>query len=454
MFASGSAMNFITKSLACCTFLVAFASAHQACAQSSKTTSKRHVTSDPTAEELNRLLASAQEAVDKQDYATAAQDYEDYLAKKPDDAMVHFNLGYVYTALKREDDARAEYEKAIGLDPGDPKMAPAYRNLGMTLIPKDPAAAIDPLQHAAELQPQDAQVKWLLGMALENSGKLAPAIEQLQAAQKLDDKDAEIGISLGNALLNADRYVDAESAYRTTLTLNPEGDLLRQAHLGLAKSLVAQKKLDTAVAEFAAYLELAPNDNAVRIERASALVDLGKDDDALAELNRATATGPESAPTLKLRSQIYWEKKRYDDAIPVLQKAAVLLPADPDIPARLGRVYMAKKDYPNALHWFVAAYKMSPNANDLLTQVVEAEYLNQNYAAALAGLDVLAKREELPLGSLYLRATCYDKLGQIPEALDAYQKFLQLNKDQNSDMYFVSTSRLRALTRELQEKKR
>lgn len=446
-------MKFITKSLACWALLTAISCFHDTYAQSAPA-SKKHPASDPADDELNRLLASAQDAVDKQDYATAAQDYEDYLAKKPDDAMVHFNLGYVYTALKRGDDAKAEYEKAITLDPSDPKMAPAYRNLGMTLIQNDPAAAVDPLQHAAELQPQDAQVKWLLGLALENSGKLAPAIEQFQAAQKLDDKDAEIGISLGNGLLKADRYAEAESAYQTTLSLGPEGDPLRQAHLGLAKSLLAEKKLDPAVAEFAAYLELAPNDNAVRIERASALIDLGKDDDALAELDRAAAAGPESAPALKLRSQIYWEKKRLDDAISVLEKAAALSPADPDIPARLGRVYMAKKDYRNALHWFVAAYKISPNANDLLTQVIEAQYLNQNYAAALAGLDELAKREGLPLGSLYLRATCYDKLGQIQEALDAYQKFLQLNKDLNSDMYFVSTSRVRALTRELQEKKR
>jgi len=212
--------------------------------------------------------------------------------------------------------------------------------------------------------------------------------------------------------------------------------------------------MDEAVQEFAAYLELAPSDNAVRVERASALVDLGRYDDALAELDRAAAAGAEGLRALKLRSQIYWEKKRYNDAIPVLQKAADLAPGDPDIPARLGGIYMQKKDYPDALRWLVAAYKIAPNANDLLTQVIEAEYLNQSYAAALAGLDTLSKREELPIGSLYLRATCYDKLGQPAEALGAYKQFLQLNKDENSDMYFVSTSRVRALTRELQEKKR
>jgi tetratricopeptide (TPR) repeat protein len=97
---------------------------------------------------------------------------------------------------------------------------------------------------------------------------------------------------------------------------------------------------------------------------------------------------------------------------------------------------------------------MDTTATDLLGEAIEAEYLDKNYAGTLAGLDELAKRKELPLGSWYMRATCYDHLGQAAPALDAYQKFLQLNKDENSDMYFVSTARVRVLTRELQNKKR
>ena len=425
----------------------------QAPAQSSLS-AKRHSPADAAAQELNRLLVAAQDAVQKQDYEAAALDYENYLAKRPEDASVHYNLGYVYTALLRPEDAKSEYERAIALAPTDPKMAPAYRNLGMTLLPKDPAAAVGPLQQAVAFQPEDAQSKWLLGTALERSGKVDAAIEQFQSAQKLDGKDVEINASLAYALLSARRFADAEAAYRATLALNPEGATLRQAHLGLANSLVAQKKLEEAVSEFGTYLALNPNDADARIERASALVDLGKGDDALAELDRAAAAGPEGLPALKLRSQVYWERKRYDDAVPVLQTAVDLAPRDADLADRLGRIYLAKRDYPNALHWLVVAYDIDPTANDLLGQVVEAEYLNKNYEQTLASLDTLSKREELPASSWYLRATCYDKLGRLPEALDAYQKFLQLNKDENSDMYFVSTSRVRTLTRELKDKKR
>jgi tetratricopeptide (TPR) repeat protein len=107
--------------------------------------SRTKIPQDPAVIELNRLLTAAQDAVNKQDYASAAQDYQAYLAKKPEDAVVHYDLGYAYTALQKPADAKREYEKAIALDP---KMASAYQNLGVTLIPTDPAAAIEPLDRA------------------------------------------------------------------------------------------------------------------------------------------------------------------------------------------------------------------------------------------------------------------------------------------------------------------
>jgi len=93
----------------------------------------------------------------------------------------------------------------------------------------------------------------------------------------------------------------------------------------------------------------------------------------------------------------------------------------------------------------IVALKMAPDATDVLGDLVTAQYLSKNYPAALNGLDLLSKREPLPAGSWFIRATCYDKLGELAQALDAYQKFLQSNKDQNNDMYFESTARVRAM---------
>jgi superkiller protein 3 len=422
----------------------------QSVAQKPGATPKHRVAS-AEAQALNQLLDAAQQAIDRQDYPSAAQNYQDYLAKKPDDATVHYDLGYAYTALHKPAEAKSEYEKAIALNP---KLAPAYQNLGITLLATDAAGAAAALQKAAELLPADARTKWLLGTAFENNGKLAPAIDQFEAAEQLDAKNAEIRISLGQALLRAGRSKEAFAAFQDALALQPTGHALAEAHLGLGRAAITEKQLDKGASELAAYLQMDPGDADVRIDRASILVDLGKDDDALAELDRASTNGQEQLRALKLRSQIYWEKKRYDDALPVLRKAVALAPRDPDLLARLGRVYLQKKDYADAVRFLAAAYNMNPSANDLLADAIEAEYLNKNYREALSALDALAKREELPLGSWFMRAACYDNLGDAANALDAYQKFLQLNRDENSDMYFIATARSRVLTRELQNKKR
>jgi Flp pilus assembly protein TadD len=418
-------------------------------------TSRTKIPQDPAAIELNRLLTAAQDAVTKNDYASAAQDYQDYLAKKPDDAVVHYDLGYAYTALQKPAEAKSEYEKAIALDP---KMAVAYQNLGVTLIPTDPAAAIDPLQHAAELMPEDARTKWLLGIALEATKKDAQAIEQYQAAVKLDAKNVEFRNSLGFALLRTGHAGEAESAFREALSLQPPGQpkgaAADQAHKGLLQALLAQKKNDEAAAEMGAYLAGHPHDASMELEHAFLLAEAGKEDDALAELDKAAGAGPESLRALKLRVLIYFHKKQYDNAVQVLTKAIALASQDPELTAQLGHAYLEKKDYANAVPVLVAALNMNQQSTDVLKDLVAAEYLNKNYAATLHGLDVLAQKETPSQGSWFVRATCYDKLGQAAPALEAYKKFLELNKDENSDMYFEATARVRTLTRELATKKR
>src|ERR1700723_1084772 len=65
--------------------------------------------------ELQRLLTQAQEAMDKKDYPAAIKIYSDYLAKKRDDAGIHFQLGYGYTAARDSENAAKEYRRATEL---------------------------------------------------------------------------------------------------------------------------------------------------------------------------------------------------------------------------------------------------------------------------------------------------------------------------------------------------
>jgi tetratricopeptide (TPR) repeat protein len=425
-------------------FSFAFCLSPVASAQSNTTRTRIHIADDTP----DPALIAARAAMDHKDYAEAVRSYKEYLAKKPDDAEAHFDLGNAYASLKQVADAKAEYEKAISLDP---KLDAAYVNLGITLMDTDPAAAIEPLQKAAALLPNEARPQFLLGWAYERSAKAPLAIEHYRAAEKLDEKNSDIHFALGRVLLTSNQPAEAETEFRAAIASDASN---AQAHLGLSQALAAQKKSEEAAAELGKYLEAQPSDSEARVSRALALAKLGKNEEALAELDRAAGSNQETLSALKLRGQILFQLKRYDDAISVLEKAAKLAPQDADIPAQIGHVYLEKRAYPDAVRELLVAFKMNPQSNDVLGELVAAEYLGKNYESALKALDLLSQRQELPPGTVFIRATCYDKLGQAAQALDWYQKFLQLNKDENNDMYFEATARVRFLTRELKEKKR
>ncbi len=392
------------------------------------------------------LLDQGQKAMDRQDYAAAADIYRRFVADQPNEAYGHFQLGYAFTALSRHDEAAAEYRKAAELDP---KMAAAHMDLGLELVEKDPAAAVEPFRKAADLMPSEARPRFLLGWALELSGQAAPAIAQYQQAEKLDAKNFDIHFALGRVLLASHRPTDAEAEFRQAMELKPDS---RQSELGLSESLIAQKKLELAADELSAYLKLQPQDSDTRIQRAKVLADLSKFDQALSELDEAEKTKPPTLASLILRAQLCLELKKYPEAGVALQKAIALSPKDADLHDRLAHALMEQHQYPPAAKEFGIAYQLDPRLTSALRNWISAQFLAQNYAAALAGLDLLEKHEPPTDGTTFVRAVCYDKLGKLPEALDAYQKFLALHPGTNDDQYFEAAARARSLTKLLREK--
>src|SRR6202790_2632340 len=131
--------------------------------------------SQKIANPLNDLLDEARRAIDANHFEAAIAPLQKVIADQPEFAYAHFQLAYVYTALKRTDEARAEYARTVAIDP---KMSEAYLNLGMLLLDKqEDAAAIAPLRKAVELLPAQSRPRNLLAVALDRSGDRAGAAE-------------------------------------------------------------------------------------------------------------------------------------------------------------------------------------------------------------------------------------------------------------------------------------
>jgi len=395
---------------------------------------------------LNDLLDEAQADLDKSDFDAALIPLQKFLAEKPDVAFAHFQLAYALTALKRTDEARAEYQKAAELDP---KMAEAQLNLGILLLEKDPAAAVAPLRKAAELLPSQTRPRFLLGLALERSGDAAGATASFEAASHLDPNDVEAVTHLGAMYLRNARPAEAEAKLRHALELQPQSPMALQ---GLAQTLDVQKKPDAADA-YRNYLAAQPGDDAARNRLIHILIEQLQYDAALAEIDRAPAGQTPGVETLKLRADVLIAQKKLDDAVVTLQQALALAPNDAPLHGGLGHLLLQKRDFPAAEKELRAAMQLDRNNIAYWKDLSTVFYLSENYPATLSALDLIAKVETPNAGQWFIRALCYDKLDQVQPALDAYRKFLELDQDKNPNQVWQAKQRIHVLEKRPQKKK-
>ena len=396
---------------------------------------------------LNDLLEEAQHDIDKSNFEAAIAPLQKVIAEQPEFAYAHFQLAYVYTALKKTDEARAEYGRTIAIDP---KMSEAYLNLGMMLLDKqEDAAAIAPLRKAVELLPAQSRPRYLLAVAQDRSGDRAGAAESFKALLHLDPNDITAIDYLGWGALRKGKPEEAEAKFRRALEVQPDGP---EARRGLAQSLDAQKNPEAARA-YRDYLDLMPNDSEARARLIHLLVERKENDAALVELDRLDAGKQPTLDSLKLRADVQIGGKRWDESIVTLQQALALAPNDAQLHGGLGRILLQKRDFAAAETELRIAMRLDGKNPAYWKDLSSTFFLGGNYPAALATLDEIAKMEQPGAGVWFVRAICYDKLNQPKLALQAYQKFLDLDQDKNPDQVWQAKERSKVLQRMLERKR-
>src|ERR1700730_11127826 len=396
---------------------------------------------------LNDLLDEAQRDIDGNNFEAAITPLQKFIAEKPEIAFAHFQLGYAYTALKRSDDARAEYERAIALDG---KMPEAYLNLGILLLNKQEyTAAVNPLSKAVELLPAQSRPRSLLAVAQDRSGDQGGAARSFEGVLHLDPNDLTANHYLGDLALRRGKPAEAEARFRHALQIQPDAPELLQ---GLAQSLEAQNKPEASDA-YRKYLAVRPQDFGTREHLIHLLLYDQKYDAALAELDRAADGKPPSLNSLRMRADVQIAQNKMGDAIVTLQQAITLAPRDAQLIGGLGRIYLQKRDFAAAERELKAALQLDPNNLVYWKDLSSTYYLAGNCPATLATLDVVAKAEPPGSGAWFIRALCYDKLHQFKPALEAYDKFLALEQGKTTDQVWQAQQRSRVLKHMLEGKR-
>jgi tetratricopeptide (TPR) repeat protein len=225
-----------------------------------------------------------------EDYQSERAILSDTVAKCPDNARAHNNLGLVLTHIAGcEEDAVAECEAAVKLEPGT---AGYHAELGSALanIPGRQDEAIAEYQAALRIKPDSAETHNNLAMSWAETGNIASALVEYQAALKINPASAwthnNLGLllasipgripdavleyeaalkidpgmfvtrcNLANILAQQGRYADAREQFDEALKIKPD---YADGHVGLGVMLAKTGRLDDAIAEFETALRLQP----------------------------------------------------------------------------------------------------------------------------------------------------------------------------------------------------
>jgi tetratricopeptide (TPR) repeat protein len=133
------------------------------------------------------------------DFAAAAEAYGQAVQAAPDSARARVDHAAALAQSGRRDEAMAELERAVALDPDNPT---AQYNLGrlLELTGKRLPEALERYRRAAELQPEDPEAHFRAGVLMVDLGRLPEAKVYLEAALARHPQDGRLTSALARIL--------------------------------------------------------------------------------------------------------------------------------------------------------------------------------------------------------------------------------------------------------------
>ena len=131
-------------------------------------------------------------------FEEAVSSFEHVLSLRPHDVQAEDNLGLSQQGLGHIEEAKAAFQNAIAWQGSAPVDAQPFLNLGILLTDQGEfAEAVDRLNQAATLAPDNPKIHEELGRALQSKGDLEAAQNQLEAAVRLAPNAAGLHFKLG-----------------------------------------------------------------------------------------------------------------------------------------------------------------------------------------------------------------------------------------------------------------
>ena len=306
----------------------------------------------------------------------------------------HFTRAKMYEADRQWEEALAEYEKALQIDPKSGRLHYDFANA--LLQARRPNKAVAECETSIELDPGAAEPYFLLGQIYRgqlNDGRpeiLDKAIDAYEKGLAIEDYHVEGLFYLGRLYVNRGRNEDAVEVYGRLVEARPD---ILSAHQQRAESLMTLGRTAKAIEALEYAIKYHGDNIEIYLSLGRLLEQVGETDKALEIYDRSQKV--QANPHVQFRQgSILFQSGRYRDAVEQLRQAGEGLPENLDIKVELGKALDATRDYQGSA--------------DLLETVLE--------------------KEPARIEALYYSASALRSLGRRQEAITRVQRLLEITR--------------------------
>jgi tetratricopeptide (TPR) repeat protein len=294
----------------------------------------------------------------------------------------------------------------------------AYLNSG------DPQKAIQDLEKASALNPQNFQAFQGLAFALQKTGLYPEAVSAFDKAIALNPSDHVTISYRGYTHLLVKDFDRALKDFDTASKLAPKEVGYQTAR---GDTLKSKKVFPLAIAAYSKSIKLDPGSYAAYEGRGLAHFAIADMDKAIADFDKAITLNPKASLSYAGRANARYLRNEIDEGLADAEEALKLSPGDEYMLTALGNGYFAKQDFAKASELYAEA-QSADSAYFRGTRGLGAATLELGDAdGALALFDTALAQDPRELGPHAGRGHIILSKGRVDEAIENFEKALAFN---------------------------
>jgi tetratricopeptide (TPR) repeat protein len=384
-------------------------------------------------------LSDALKLLDGGRYPEAVKSLETLSRDSPDDLAITFNLGLAYGLAGQDAQAIECYGKVLK---AKPDLYEGQVNLGQLLLK---SATYDEaelwLDRAHSTKPAEWKPAFLLAQCMLAQGKLPEAEARFREAVTINPQSSDSWRGLARTESLQKHPQEALDAMQKAVQVEPGN---QDFVLELAGMYEAAGKTKEAISLY----EKVPADPAARERLGNLLIEDNRSADAIPLLEAAQSQSPTPANRYAL-AMAYIRNKQPANAVPLLEKVLEAEPDNTAVRMAYGRLLRDQRKFGAAAQQFQQVAVKRPAVADAWSELAASLILDNRHTEALEALEQVRKLKGESPAYWYFRALCFDTTKQYKPALESYQKFLAMSKDQNPDEEFKARQRVRIIQKVL-----